>query len=211
MDAIDVLLVLLLLTVIVGFVTYNKRTGFLKFLPWFQCSMLMLESCARVLHYKNQENMIVYDFVTMLEMSFFCGMYIFYLRRKWNKITVAVLMLVFYLSEVAYYDRWNMVLPSNYNLLSFYLSALFLIVAAIIYLVETLRSDDIIFFNQNPVIWISIGLLLYLSSSAFFMVTNYAGIVFENHELIHSVVTITSVSSLYTCLIVAMLCKRYEQ
>ncbi len=183
----------------------------MKLLPWFQLLMLVAECYARVLVIQSQETMSLYDVVTVLEMTFFGAIYVYYLRKRVNKIVVAGLMLVFYLSEIAYFFKWDWVIFSNYNVLSFYLSALFLIAAAITYLIETLRSDDIIFFNKNPLIWISIGLLLYLSSSAFFMVSNYAGIKFENHQLVHSVVTTTSVLSLYTCLVVAMLCKRYEQ
>lgn len=210
MTPLDFLYFIMLGSIVVGFVTYQHRRGLLKMLPWFLVLMLLAELYAKYLMLENRATMALYDVVTFLEFTYFGSLYALYVRSKFNQLLAVVLIGLFVLSELLFVFHVPWVKFLDYNILSYFLSSLFLIIIAMSYLLEALRSDDIINFNNNPMIWVSLGLMLYQSSASFFLVANYFEIVFKHQQVIHISVTFMSVLSLYTCLTIAMLCKRYE-
>ncbi len=210
MTPLDFLYFVMLASIVVGFVTYNNRSGWLKLLPFFLVAMLSFELYAKYLSIANRPTMALYDVVTFLEFMYFGILYLFWFKTRFTKRLSGMLMGLFVLSELLFVSRVSWVRFVDYNILSYFLSSLFLIILAISYLLEALRSDDIINFNRNPLIWISVGLMLYLSSASFFLVANYFEIVFKHQQVIHISITFMSVLFLYTCLIIAMLCQRYD-
>lgn len=202
----------LCITIVVGFVTYKRRTGLLKLLPWFQLSMLICETIAKIINLQGKPNMLVYDVVTILETSFYGSLFYTFARNRVSKNVAITLFSIFLFTELVFWFNLDFIYtPGKYNLVSFYLSSLFLIIMAVHYLIASLNSDDIISFNRNPMIWISIGLMFYFGASSFFMVANYLDIQRINQKLIKHTVTLISACSLYICLIIAMMCKRYEK
>lgn len=197
-------------SVVVGFITYNNRSGWLKLLPWFLVLMLSFELYAKYLSIANKETMTLYDIVTFFEFMYFSILYALWAKSWFNKLLTCVLIGLFIFSELLFVFRVPWVRFVDYNILSYFFSSLFLIIIAMSYLLEALRSDDIINFNKNPIIWLSLGLMLYLSSASFFLVANYFEIIFKHQQIIHISITFISVLSLYTCLNIAMLCQRYD-
>lgn len=210
MTPLDFLYFVMLGSIVVGFVTYNNRSGWLKLLPFFLVVMLFFELYAKYLSIANKETMALYDIVTFLEFMYFGILYALWFKSRFNKWLSGMLIGLFILSELLFVAQVPWVRFVDYNILSYFLSSLFLIIIAMSYLLETLRSDDIINFNKNPIIWISLGLMLYLSSASFFLVANYFEIVFKHQQVIHISITFMSVLFLYTCLNIAMLCQRYD-
>lgn len=210
MTPLDFLYFVMLGSIVTGFVTYHNRSGWLKLLPWFLLLMLLFELYAKYLSVNNKPTMALYDVVTFIEFMYFAVLYALWAKSRFNKWLSGLLIGCFILSELLFIMHVPWVKFVDYNILSYFLSSLFLIVIAMSYLLEALRSDDIINFNKNPVIWISLGLMLYLSSASFFLVANYFEIVFKHQQVIHISITFLSVLSLYTCLTIALLCRRYD-
>lgn len=210
MTPLDFLYFVMLGSIVVGLVTYNNRSGWLKLLPLFLAAMLSFELYAKYLSIANKPTMALYDIVTFLEFMYFGVLYALWFKTRFNRWLSGLLIGLFVLSELLFVAGVAWVRFVDYNILSYFLSSVFLIVIAMSYLLEALRSDDIINFNKNPIIWISLGLMLYLSSASFFLVANYFEIVFKHQQVIHISITFMSVLSLYTCLTIAMLCQRYD-
>lgn len=210
MTPLDFLYFFMLGSIVVGFVTYNNRSGWLKMLPWFLLVMLLCELYAKYLSLENKATMALYDIVTFLEFTYFGCLYATWIKSRWGKLLTISMICLFVVSELLFVFGVPFVQFVDYNILSYFLSTLFLIIIAMFYLLEALRSDDIINFNKNPMIWVSLGLMLYLSSASFFLVANYFEIVFKHQQVIHISVTFMSILSLYICLNIAMLCKRYD-
>jgi len=210
MTPLDFLYFVMLGSIVVGFVTYNNRSGWLKLLPWFLLLMLFFELYAKYLSIANKETMALYDIVTFLEFMYFSVLYALWAKSRFNQLLTFSLIGLFVLSELLFVFQVPWVKFVDYNILSYFISSLFLIIIAMSYLLEALRSDDIINFNKNPIIWISLGLMLYLSSASFFLVANYFEIVFKHQQVIHISITFMSVLSLYTCINIALLCQRYD-
>lgn len=197
---------IILITILIGFLTYRNRTGVLKLLPWYLCLVFGLEMLAYALMKTKRHNMEVYDVMTIVEFSYFSLLFYRNTESRYSKYMILVFALVFAGSLVLFYG--NIYRYTFYNLISTFTSILFLVVISIDYLIGQLRSNNIISFSNNPMIWISIGLLLYLSCSAFIVISNYLKIIYANHSMIHNAVTFVSVLSLYSCLSIALLCKR---
>jgi len=197
---------LLLMTMIIGWITFPNRKGVLRLLPVYITIVFGLEMLAYWLMKHKKHNMEVYDIMSILEFSLYSLLYYYVTVQRYTRILIGIFALLFALSLVLFYG--HIYRYTFYNIISTFLSMFFMVIMAVNYLAEVLRSDNIISFNDNPMIWISIGLLLYLSCSAFLVTSNYFKIVYAHHSLVHNVVTFISVLCLYTCMTTALLCKR---
>lgn len=197
---------ILLITLVISWLTFPNRRGVLRLLPVYITLVFALEMLAYWLMKHKRHNMEVYDIMSVLEFSFYSLLYYYATGQRYTRVLIGILAGLFLLSLVLFYG--NIYRYTFYNIISTFLSILFMVIMAVNYLAEVLRSDNIISFNENPMMWISIGLLLYLSCSAFLVTSNYFKIVYAHHNLVHSVVTFISVCCLYTCMTMALLCKR---
>ncbi|RQO32132.1 hypothetical protein DBR32_00525 [Taibaiella sp. KBW10] len=197
---------IILITIVIGFASYRNRSGILKLLPWYLCLVFTLEMIAYVLLKTKRHNMEVYDIMTIVEFSYFSALFYRNAQLGYSKYMILIFTVLFAGSLVLFYG--NIYRYTFYNLISTFMSILFLVVMSVDYLIAELRSNNIISFNNNPMIWISIGLLLYMSCSAFIVISNYLKIVYTNHSLIHNAVTFVSILSLYSCLSISLLCKK---
>ena len=63
------------------------------------------------------------------------------------------------------------------------IGALFIVIAAVFYLIELLRSDKIVIFHKKLIFWISIGLLIFYSGTIpFIIVQNY----YSDFDYVHN-------------------------
>jgi hypothetical protein len=148
-------------TALVSFYYYVKvkDTG-LKYLPFFLLFVVFYEMVAFVLFYKKNSNIWLYNIGVNVEILFYISVFYSYLERKIHK-KIALYGGVFY--ELFFLIHYS--LSSNYLIdyqsYPFLLGALLLVVLIMLFIIQFIQSDKILFLQKYLIFWISIGLLFY--------------------------------------------------
>ncbi len=158
------------ITCITGLLHYKKFSGntmykffilflYLTFLTEFLGSITSFyyNKTGKVLYYQGP----IYNSFLIIAYSFFFWFYYKHYKKRKNKITVVVLWLVFYLYLLIYilfFDYRFM----HFNTNSIAVGSTFLLITIILFLIEIVNNENVIFnITNNLIFWITLGLLLF--------------------------------------------------
>ncbi len=148
----------------------NSHLKYLVFIIWY--STLNEYFGLFYTNYINPNNSVVFNIHQIIEFSFYLILYKNIISSKTNKLIINCFIILYYLSVFA-----NCFIESflyNYFSNNFIIGAFFIVVSIVMYLIEILNSEKIIYINKSLLFWVSVAnLIYYVPSVPFQVVTKY--------------------------------------
>jgi len=155
---------------ITGLLHYKKFSGntMYKFFILFLCLTFLTELLGSITSiYYNKTGKIlyyqgyVYNTFAIIAYSFFFWFYYKHYKKRKNKITILVLWLVFYLYLLIYFLFFNYRFIL-FNTNSVAVGSTLLLITIILFLIEIVNNENVVFnITNNLIFWITLGLLLF--------------------------------------------------
>lgn len=126
-------------------------------------------------YYQNHidnNNSILYNIYQVVQVSFLLILYKNSVFKLSSKKKLSVFLLIYYIAFIinCFFDSFK----TNYFVTTYLIGAVFIIIGIILYFLEILNSDKIIYINKILLFWISIALLVYfVPSIPFYVVRKY--------------------------------------
>ncbi len=155
-----------LITAIIGAIYYYKYKN--SSLKWFLFLLFyiafndFLGLFMRV-YLGIKHNAILYNIMYIINFTILYYVYKTHIKNNTSKKVITYFLYLYLLSVIinGFYVNYLMKAQS----IPFIIGSLFLIISIIIYFVEILNSEEILFIKKNLLFYISVGLLLYYTSS----------------------------------------------
>ena len=166
------------LALFAGVLTWKKfkSTPMNKFILYLAFIVIAEITGNIMVRYKlKEENNILFTYLVIpAEYLFFFYLFYTILKSKWQKRLVIVstaLLLISMLYEKNFLKDGE---TYSFESFSYSVSNILLLIIIIAYLISFVRSDQILFYKNNPVFWIALGLLFfYLGSFPLFAMYHY--------------------------------------
>ncbi len=163
----------LFVAIIASIYYYKYKNSYLKnivYLIWYAT----FNECIGLLYtnYINENNSIVYNVYQIVEFSFYLFLYKNIIYNKTSKILIKSFITIYYTSIIINCSFENFLWTYFSN--NFIFGALLIVIAIVMYLIEILNSEKIIYINKSLLFWISVAnLIYYVPSIPFKVVTKY--------------------------------------
>lgn len=161
------------IAIIASIYYYKYKNSYLKYilyLIWYAT----LNECFGLLYtkYINENNSVVFNIYQIIEFSFYLFLYKNVINSATRKNIIKSFIVMYYVSIIVncFYENFL----TNYFSNNFIFGAFLIDIAIVIYLIEILNSDKIIYINKSLLFWISVAnLIYYVPSIPFNVVTKY--------------------------------------
>lgn len=193
------------LCISVGSISFNPEYS-QRMIPIFLVYNLLSEVMAYQWMISKRSNMFIYDVYTLVEFMF---IFVLFYQSFYNKRMKTILLfyaILFLAGAVLYYSGWYQ--PTHYNVVSLFMSYLFILVVSGSYLIEQLFSDKVLYFTTQPMFWASTGFLIYGSASFLINMLNYLNMVSPSFSFVKQLITIVGSLAFYGGLSMSMLCRK---
>lgn len=152
---------------------YKYKKSFLKYfliLLWYT----VFNDLFGMYYHKNIDvnNSILYNIYQVIQVSFLLILYKKSVFKLSSKKLLSFFLLIYYVAFIinCFFDN----IFSDYFSTTYLLSAVFIVYGIILYFLEILNSDKIIYINKILLFWISIAMLVYfVPSIPFYVVRKY--------------------------------------
>jgi hypothetical protein len=150
----------------------------LKYFSYYLIYVLSSEIFAdfMIIIYK-QKPFYVYNFYTIMTVLFYFIFYKQLFQKPINKKIMNVFFVIFLLFTIVEFTIFKTSFLNSFSTYNFILGAILLIITVILFLIEIINNEDIIFkIKKALVFWISIGVLLfYVGSLPIFITGEFLG------------------------------------
>lgn len=149
-----------LITAIIGSAYYYKyKNSNLKFFLPFLYFLVLLEFFGKYCYELFDSNYVVYNVYHFINFIFVLVLFRSFLKRernkKWISFFVAIYVIAFFGNM--FFENYLTQIQS----IPFIIGALLVIITIILYYLEILTTDEVLYVSSNLLFWISIGFLLY--------------------------------------------------
>lgn len=200
-------LVVLFITILLGFITNNrKRDNYQKIFPYFLVLILSVEFVGALFQRKNQNNLLLFNLFTVVEFSFYA---LFFRKIMPAKATKKIINWVLFTIPLA--SLINIFLiqgPTVFHTYTYSIGSLTLAVLGLTYFFQLFKDKDRGNSFRDPSFWISVGILFYsICSISIIGILNYISFFSKSirSNMQHILVGINTI--FYLILIIAFLCK----
>jgi hypothetical protein len=159
-------------TAIISSIYYYKyKSTFLKYFSFLLWYISLNEFIGKYYTiYTGNHNQVFYNIKQVVEITFYLLLFSKYMNIK-NSVLITRLLLLYVLFFLIY-CIWHSLL-NEYFAIPYLIGISFIVVAIILYFIEILRSDEIIFINNKLLFWIGMGLLIYYVPTIPFKVVTF--------------------------------------
>lgn len=161
MDFTIIGLIFFAIAVILSFVYKHKLAGsIIRILPYFLLFDLLFDVVSLVLSRTGHYNVWLINQGLNIEKLFIFYIYYHLVRKKNYKkfiLFAALSYELFFIIHYIYSANWNI-----YQIVSFYIGDLFVIVTLMLFILEMMASDRILFIYKYVVFWVTVAFLLYV-------------------------------------------------
>ena len=150
-----------LTTAIIGSIYINKyKETPLKFfiiLLWYTS----INEILVIFHFReiSKFNSLTYNIYNVINFTYLFFLFKYYLSNRKNKVLVTIFLIMYLLVFLinGFFENYL----TDFQRLPYILAALFLIITIVLYFIEVLNSEKVLFANKSLIFWISVGLLIY--------------------------------------------------
>lgn len=169
------ILVLQLITALIGSIYYYKyKNTFLKYFLIFLWYIAINDIIGYILNNNSFEVAWLYNIYYLIVFNYLIFLFRNYLSNKRHKKWIIILIILYNLSVLinSFFENYF----DEFSIMPYIIGASFVIISIILYYVDILNSEKVLYVNKNLLFWISIGVLIYYSGNIpFRIVRNYGG------------------------------------
>lgn len=115
-----------------------------------------------VLHQTIQNNTAVYNVLSVVEFSTYFYLFRCFSKKRVHKKTISFLALCYAIAVLVNFSFFQKLSSTgSFHLYTYALGALFLVIVISLYLIEILKSDEVLNIKKSLLFWISSGLMIY--------------------------------------------------
>ncbi|MDY8136774.1 hypothetical protein [Aquimarina sp. 2201CG5-10] len=150
-----------ILTALVGTIFYHKykNAPIIKYFIFFLWYVGINELVGLYIRQDDGINAIIYNIYNVINFTFFFALYRHYLDKPKNKKIVLILWIFYLISFVinGFFENYLI----KHQKFPYIIAAFFLIITIVLYFIEILNSEKVLYTKKNLLFWVSVGLLLY--------------------------------------------------